>query len=381
MSASAAQPWRAIIAIVIAAAVFGVTYGLSSPLIALELHRLGYSDFIIGLNSAMQALGVLTVAGVLPGVTRRFGLRRTLVLALLLVTSILLLFPLAAWIWLWFPLRLLLGIGAEGVMVTTESWISHVSDDSNRTTRMAVYTGAVSLGLAFGPLLLGQLGTGGALPFVVGAGFAALAGLLLLCDRRPAPHFPRVTLDGGMAAVVRQAPVAMAATALTAALETSGLTFLPMYAVRKGWSEQDGTSLVATLLIGAIVLQLPIGWLGDRCDRRKLVLLCSALAAGGALLWPWVIGIGWLAYAVLFFWGGVFVGIYTLMVSLVGSRYDGAQLVQVYAVLSVAFGIGALIGPLLAGAAMSLASDGLPLFAAVACAVFGLFAWRARTTL
>ena len=35
--------------------IFGITYGLSSPLIALELSNRGHGEFVIGLNAAMQA--------------------------------------------------------------------------------------------------------------------------------------------------------------------------------------------------------------------------------------------------------------------------------------------------------------------------------------
>lgn len=53
----------------------------------------------------------------------------------------------------------------------------------------------------------------------------------------------------------------------------------------------------------------------------------------------------WIAYPVLFLWGGVFVGIFTLMMTLVGSRFDGADLVGIYAVMGLVGGVGALLGP------------------------------------
>jgi hypothetical protein len=49
------------IAVVGAAAVFGLTYGLSAPLIAQVLSKRGLGETVIGLNAAMYALGVLAV--------------------------------------------------------------------------------------------------------------------------------------------------------------------------------------------------------------------------------------------------------------------------------------------------------------------------------
>ena len=81
---------RSRFAVVAAAAVFGITYGLSSPLIALALDRDGYSKFAIGLNAAMQALGILTVALLLPGATSGWRMRGVLLAALVMVGGVLL---------------------------------------------------------------------------------------------------------------------------------------------------------------------------------------------------------------------------------------------------------------------------------------------------
>ncbi|GFE70076.1 hypothetical protein CFPU101_26860 [Chroococcus sp. FPU101] len=52
-----------------------------------------------------------------------------------------------------------------------------------------------------------------------------------------------------------------------------------------------------------------------------------------------------IAYPLLFVWGGLFVGIYTIMMTVVGSKFQGGDLVSVYSLLSVAWGIGAFISP------------------------------------
>ncbi|MEN4912240.1 MFS transporter [Erwinia amylovora] len=117
-------------------------------------------------------------------------------------------------------------------------------------------------------------------------------------------------------------------------------------------------------------MQLPIGWLADRYDRKRLLLLCSALSVPGALCWPIALGHLWCSYALLFCWGGVFVGIYTLMMTLIGARFQGAALTRVYTLLSLAWGAGALSGPLLGGAAMSVTRQGLPWLAALLCSLF-----------
>jgi MFS family permease len=58
------------------------------------------------------------------------------------------------------------------------------------------------------------------------------------------------------------------------------------------------------------------------------------------------------------------------MMAVVGSRFAGSELVGIYAVIGLVWGLGALVGPALAGLAMDLSAHGLPIFAALACLAF-----------
>jgi len=68
-----------------------------------------------------------------------------------------------------------------------------------------------------------------------------------------------------------------------------------------------------------------------------------------------------LAYGLLFLWGGMFVGIYTVMMGVVGNRFRGGDLVSVYSVMSTACGIGAFVDPGATGMAMNLPPPGFPI--------------------
>ena len=71
--------------------------------------------------------------------------------------------------------------------------------------------------------------------------------------------------------------------------------------------------------------------------------------------------------------GGLFAALYTVAMSVVGSRFSGGDLVSVYAATSVAWGLGSFAGPGMAGSAMACSpTSGLPLFVACACCLFTL---------
>jgi len=351
------------------AAMFAMTYSLSAPLVALKLAAHGLDESWIGINAAMHAVGVLLVAPILPWLAVRFGIRRLVLTALVLAGLVLLGFAAEPPLWVWFVLRILLGISSEQLFVFSETWTSELCSETTRTRTMATYMTVMSCGLALGPMLMWWFGVHGSHAFLAGVVPLMLAGLMVAS--------PQIVVPSAHAAqrisvfhAVRAAPVAIAATALNAAVETAGLSFLAIYAMRLGWPEPRAANLVSIMMVGAIVLQIPIGWLGDRMDRFRLVVVLSLLAGLGALAWPFALHDLRFGYPLVFAWGGIFVGIYTLLLSIVGSRFSGSDLVSIYAAMGLTFGGGALLGPALAGLAMDAALHGLALFVAAACFLF-----------
>jgi MFS family permease len=364
-------------AVIAAATIFGLTYSLTAPLIAIDLDHRGYSEAFIGANAAMHAVGVLLIAPFLPRLAAAAGARLLTLGGLVLSALVLALFPLAPSVYWWFPLRVLLGVGAEALFVMSETWTNELADDAVRGRTMALYTAAISLGMVCGPSVLSLIGVGQA-AYLTGAGITVLATLAVAL---PWVMSPARTEAGGANPLhyMRLAPIAMATTLLNAAVETAGLSFIALYATGQGWSRQRAMQLISTLMLGAIVLQLPIGWIADRVDRRRLMLALAVASAAGALVWPLVLGREWLTFGVIFIWGGLFVGIYTVMLAMVGARYRGGELVGIYGAMGFAWGAGALVGPSGAGVAMKLSAPfGLPGFVALACALFALFMWVSR---
>lgn len=369
------------LAIVIAtASVFGLTYSLTAPLVAQILINGGMTETLIGANAAMHALGVLCIAPFLSRISLRFAPRLLIMAALLASAALLFLFPTMPSFWLWFPLRFFLGIAAEILFVLTETWASELSTDNNRGRVMATYTASLSLGFAGGPLILSFTGFDGLTPFAVGA-CIALAALVIVS--LPGLRQMEMAQHGhtNFLRMIRLSPIAMGTTAINSAVETAGLSFLAIYAMRLGWNETEGTQLITVLMVGAIALQLPIGWLSDKMNRITLMIGLTAVSAITAFFWPVFLSVNWLAYPVLFIWGGLFVGIYTTMLAIIGSQFRGSDLISVYAAMGMFWGGGALFGPMLAGGFLDIFEHGLPMFVGVVCLAFLVFALIVRNTM
>jgi MFS family permease len=358
--------------IILTVMIFGLSYGLSAPLIALKLTAAGFSELYVGVNAAMQAVGVFAVAPLLPMLCQRFSPKMLLALSLGATVVLLALFPFSP-IETWFALRLCLGVFSEIIMVVSETWLNRSTVEQARAKTMALYVASLSLGFALGPFILSWVGNATNAAFFVGSLITLIAAFSLLRIRTDG-HSIGYEKGRSLKLYLHTATLALVATALNGALESAGMNLLVLYAMNLGWPEQQATWLLSMLLLGAIILQVPIGWLADQVDRRRLIVALSGLSALGALIWPLALNEHWLSYSLLFIWGGVFVGIYTVVITEVGKHFHGAELVGVYSALSVAWGIGALLGPVLAGFAMYLSVHGLPLLAAALCSLFTLFA-------
>ena len=168
----------------------------------------------------------------------------------------------------------------------------------------------------------------------------------------------------------RKAPMLLAAVGLFAIFDAATLSLIPVYGVRLGLDITTAAYALSVLIMGNIVLQLPIGWLADRFDSRKVMAGLALVTALLLLLLPAAMG-SWFMWPVLFVTGATGYGIYTVALTSLGERFSGHELVQGSAAFATMWGSGALIGAVLGGAMMTwFGPHGLPLSLA---AVLGLF--------
>lgn len=365
------------LAVTAMAGLFGLTYSLVATVSALALAGQGLGAAAIGANAAMHALGVLAMAPVLPALVARAGGRRLVLAALAALALVLLVLAAEPPVWTWFALRVVVGMAAEVLFVMSETWSSALSPAGARGRAMAAYMTAMSLGFAAGPAVAALTGSRGTAPFL--AGLACTALTMLAALHRGIPQLARARAAPGRPwRPLRLAPLALASGLLNAAVEAILFSFLPLYAMALGWAEEGAAGLLAALGLGAIALQLPLGWLADRMERRRLALGLALACGAGALAWPALLPVRALAGPVLFVWGGLFVGIYTTLLAMLADRFEGGELVGIYAAVGLSWGVGMLVGPAAAAAVAVVADDAVPLAVGAACLVFAAFVARSR---
>jgi len=330
---------------------FAVGIGLTLPLLSLILERRGFPGTVNGLNLATAGLAAFVITPQVPRLLRRFGTAPYLSGSLILSAAALIALYLAPSLWLWFPLRFVLSIGLNGLFVASEFWINQLADERNRGRYVALYGIAISGGFGMGPAILYVVGTHGIGPFAAGAAMLCLAIVPVLIARKEAPQLT-AEKKGGVFGALRAAPALLSAALVFGALDAGLYGLFPVYAVRSGFSEAHAALAVAATSLGSMVFQYPLGMLADRFDRRTLLAVCAASGIVGAALMPFLIGMPAATYGLLFVWGGLIMGVYTVGLTLVGERFKGAELAGANAAYVMLYALGLLAAPPVEGVAL-----------------------------
>lgn len=340
-----------LVAILSTCVAFAIGLGLTLPLLSLTLERNGYAGTVNGLNLATAGLAAICVTPFVPGLIHRFGTATYLSACLIAsAVSLLALYEVQS-LWLWFPMRFILSCSLNSLFVISEFWINQLANDSNRGRYISLYGACTAGGFGIGPAILVVMGTHGIGPFLCGSVMLLAAVVPVFVARHSAPQVE----ERGKASVlqtIRLAPAALTAALVFGTIDAGLWGLFPVYAVRSGFSETSAALAITASSIGGFVFQYPIGRLADRMDRRWLLTICAASGIVGAVLTPFLMPYPILIYTLLFLWGGVVMGIYTLGLTLLGARFKGGELANANAAYVMLYAVGLLAGPTVEGIAL-----------------------------
>ncbi len=278
---------------------------------------------------------------------------------------------------LWTVLRALVGFGCAGLFVATESWLNAKATAATRGTVFAIYMVATYATFAGGQFMLNLASPTAFTLFALAAILFCLA-LAVVTTTRAEQPLPVASSHLKLGELLAAAPVAVVGCLAGGIVSGSFYALVPVYAQLNGRSVLEISSYMALAITGGLLIQIPIGKLSDRFDRRLVVGLVAFAFAGLALAisparpTPWF-PVVWLLL------GGFMSVIYPVCVAHANDRMPAERAVAVSGRLILISGIGSAVGPLLGGVAMSeFGIRGLFHFMAAVTALFALFALARR---
>lgn len=348
--------WRGLAAAIATISVVGMAIGLGIPLLSFILDSRGVSAGMIGMNTAVAGLASLAAAPFATPLAVRFGIVPVILVMLGVGAVSFTGFYVFPGLEAWFMLRAILHFALTVLFILSEAWVNHSAPPERRGFVLGIYATVLSLGFAAGPWLFSQIGSQGFTPFGTILVLIVGACIPVLLAHRESPDLGQEGDSGpgaGLFSYILLVPTATAAVLVYGAVETGGFALFPVFGVKYGHSETDAALLLTMIGLGNVLLQIPLGFLSDKIgDRRILLAICAAVGLAGMLVLPSIADDWRLTAAVLFVWGGVVAGLYTVGLAHLGSQLQGRDLVAANAAFVFCYALGMLAGPWAIGIGM-----------------------------
>ncbi|WP_417578900.1 MFS transporter [Nitrincola sp.] len=257
--------------------------------------------------------------------------------------------------WIWSVLRLIDGFCLAGLFIITESWLNARSDNKSRGSILAIYMVVNYLASGLGQLFLLFASPDTFEAFAVASICFSLSLLPLMMTRTEAP-IPHPVTGFTVKPLLKVAPAGFFGAVCAGSVNAAFFAMAPIYAQTLNYSVQEISLFMMAGVFSGLVLQVPLGKLSDRIERRKVL----AGVCFGALVFSLLMVMQsffqlpfyWLLINVFCYGSLVFV-IYPLSAAHVNDWSEPDQLMQTSSGLMIGYGSGAIFGPLLSSSLMS----------------------------
>lgn len=340
--------------LIVMVAIAGFSQGMLLPVLAIMLDKIGVPPSLNGLNAAALYIGILLASPFIEKPVRRYGYKPIIVAGLVIVMGSVILFPFWQVFWFWFILRIIVGIGDNMLHFATQVWITSTSPEAKRGRNIALYGLAFGLGFGIGPLMTRLLSVNEFLPFIIATCASLLAWLFLISLKNEWPDNEFETASGlGTWAkykeVIRLSWFALLPGFGYGFLEASLHGNFPVYAIRSGITIEWVSILLPAFVAGSLLTQLPLGMLGDRIGRRKLLLYITFLGFVsflGAILVEFSMTLLLLSFIMT---GAIIGSLFSLGITYMADLLPKGLLPTGNVMAGVFFAVGSICGPLVGG--------------------------------
>jgi MFS family permease len=293
-----------------------------------------------------------------PAVIRRVGHIRAFAAMASIASTVPLLHALWLNPWFWGALRFVTGVCLVGLYIVVESWLNVLAHSEQRGKVFAAYMAVGGIAMALGQWLILVGDRMGFVPFVmVSIMFSfALLPITLTPVTEPAPT-SAPTL--GLIELYATSPIGVIAAIGSGLLSGAFYSLGHVFGQRVGFSEAGAATFMAVTILGGAAFQWPVGLLSDRNDRRWVlfwVCVAGAAVALGGFYFALHSEVTLIALGAAY--GGLTFTVYGLCVAHVNDLIDRSRVLQATGGLLLLHGVGATVGPTLAGGMMDWLGPG-----------------------
>jgi len=270
--------------ILLATLIFLTGNGLLGTVTPVRAHLEGFSDLAIGIMGSAYYAGFFSGCFVGPRLLLRVGHSRTFAVAAGLAAATAIAQPLIVNEFFWTMVRATIGFAAANLYMVIESWLNDRATNETRGRIFSSYLTVNFTGLIIGQALLIAGGAQSFSLFNLAAMFLALSLIPMGLTRLPQPK-PSPVPSLRPLRLFRLAPVGVMGCICVGLANGAVWTLAPVYAQAHDLHQGLLAAFMCALALGGALVQMPLGRLSDKMDRRIVIVgvaFCAA-AAGVAL--------------------------------------------------------------------------------------------------
>ncbi len=351
--------------------------GLQGTLLGVRGAAEGFSTSAMSFVMSAYFLGFLGGSYLAPMMIRRVGHVRVFAALASFISAVLILYAALPDPVAWVLMRVFIGFCFSGVYVVAESWLNDAATNDTRGQAMSLYLIIQMLGVSGAQGLLNLADPNGYDLFIIASVLVSVAVAPILLSVSPAPVF-QTTKPMTLRRLFQVSPLGFIGAFLLGAVFAALFGMASVFGAREGLSVGEISMFVATIYLGGMLCQYPVGWFSDRIDRRVLIMglnLFGAVVMLGGLLLPTGFG---LLLVLAFVIGGISTPLYSLYIAYTNDFLEIEDMTAASGGLIFVNGIGAIAGPLLLGWMMERLGN-MSFFAylgALLAVMAGYAAWR-----
>lgn len=327
--------------------------GLHGLLLPLRGQEEGFSTAVLGLLGTAWAGGFVAGCFIAPRLVRRAGHVRAFGAfaasgAIIALLTGLMIHPVA-----WIILRAATGFTMAGAFMVIESWLNEKATNENRGTVFGLYMMVTYASIMAGQMIVAAGDVRSDSLFMVAGIFFCLALLPTAMSTAATPKpLQDVSLD--VRSLYANSPVAFFGCLLVGVANGAWGTLGAVYGARIGITTAEIALMMSLVVVAGAAMQLPVGRVSDRTDRRY-VLAAASLGAAlfGLLVFFATPRTGVTVIAMTACYGALAYTLYSLAVAHANDHASPEDFVKVSGGLLLLYGFGTMIGPLLGSLLMS----------------------------
>ncbi|MEM9469071.1 MAG: MFS transporter [Pseudomonadota bacterium] len=347
--------------------------GLQGTLLGVRASIEDFNTTATGLMMSLYYLGFMAGSIYAPKLVSSVGHIRVFTALASLASATVLLHGLFVDIYLWTVIRFFTGFSYAGLYIVVESWLNNASTNKTRGKILSIYQVISFGGIVLGQFLLNIADPSGITLFAFTSVLVSFALIPISLSSRPAPDFDEPETIS-LRRLFIMSPLGIAGCFGVGIGSSLVFGFGGVYAASIGLSVAQIASFIAAYMIGGVVFQIPIGWVSDQYDRRKIMIIISLLSCLAAVGCFYTEPPSSLFYLFFFLLGGFSLSIYGQSLAHTNDHISEKQQVAAGSTLILINGAGAALGPVLVSIFLDL--YGFWLYFPITAAIFGaLFAY------